>query len=164
MWGGFIKDKRGIEGLPMRLIIIVVVAAVVLAAILAMIPKTTPSALKVEFGEVKGLNNVTDSRGGVILVDASNAGWKEINDISFNITVKVKDTSNKPVSGANVIISGAGTAASAQTNGKGIAYVHIKNAKLGENEERVYMTVKVKASGYPDYEKSDDIILQRVPE
>jgi len=157
----FIRDRRGIEGLPMRLIIIVVVAAVVLAAILAMMPKTTPSSLKVKFETITPIsNNVKQSSGGVVLVKSN--GYEEIDGIEFNATIKITDDKGKPISGATVILSGAGGTGVAQTNGNGIAYVKVQSAKLEENQESAYMKVTVKASGYPDYIDNDGLLLQRV--
>ncbi|MCD6330890.1 MAG: Ig-like domain-containing protein [Thermoplasmata archaeon] len=161
-----LKDKRGIEGLPMRLIIIVVVAAVVLAAILAMMKYVKPAGtlqVSYEFDNSYSGQNVLDtSSGNVILVDAKDEGMGEVNPISFKINIKVTDTNGKPVSGATVILTGAGTAAAGETDGNGIAPIEVTNAKLLENQETAYMKVEVKASGYNKYIDEEGVILQRV--
>jgi len=161
---GWLKDKRGIEGLPMRLIIIVVVAAAVLAAILAMMGSIhPPGTLKISYGTINADSNVKEgSSGNVILVDAKNAGSSEISNINFSIIIKVTDSKGKPVSGATVIISGAGTAGANTTGGDGEANITIKGAKLEANQETAYMKVEVKASGYHKYIDEEGLILQRV--
>ncbi len=161
----WLKDKRGIEGLPMRLIIIVVVAAAVLAAILAMINYINPpGTLKVSCESIIPQAHVKDgSSGNVILVDASgDVGSSKIEGISFTITIKVTDSKGKPVSGATVILSGAGTAAGGTTGGDGTVPIDVTNAKLEENQETAYMKIEVKASGYNKYIDEEGIILQRV--
>lgn len=158
-----LKDKRGIEGLPMRLIIIVVVAAVVLAAILAMMKYVTPTGtLQVSYefvsGSVSG-GTVTGS-GSVIMVDVN--GMQALDDINFKIKVKVVDANGNPVSGATVILSGAGTAAAGETLGDGEITIEVKNAELAENQETAYMKVEVKASGYNKYVDEEGITIQRI--
>lgn len=161
---GWLKDKRGIEGLPMRLIIIVVVAAAVLAAILAMMSSIhPPGTLKISYGTITPNTNVmSTSSGNVILVDATSKGSDEITDIGFTIVIKVTDSKGKPVSGATVILSGAGTAGSGTTKGTGEVPITITGAKLEANQETAYMKVEVKASGYNKYIDEEGLILQRV--
>lgn len=161
MFRRLLRDKRGIEGLPMRLIIIVVVAAVVLAAVLAMMKYVTPpGTLQVSYEFKEAINNVSeDSEGNVILVTAK--GMEEVKDIKFKINVTVTDTNGKPISGATVILTGAGTGVGT-TEPDGTVTIEVKNAKLLENQETAYMKVEVKASGYHKYVDEEGVILQRV--
>lgn len=160
----WLKDKRGIEGLPMHLIIIIAVAVAVLAILFAIIGGIKPigtlsvSCEKIEAGEhVK-----KESSGNVILVDAKEKGSEIIKYINFSVRVKVTDSKGKPVAGATVIISGAGTAGANTTVGDGTAVVRIKNAILERNQETAYMKIEVKASGYHKYIDEEGLILQRV--
>ncbi len=160
---GWFMDKRGVEALPMRLIIIVVVAAVVLAAVLAMMKYVKPpGTLQVSYefleGSVSG-GSVSGS-GSVIMVDVD--GMQELDDIAFKIKVKVSDTNGKPISGATVILSGAGTAAADKTGPNGEVDIQVENAKLLENKETAYMKVEVKAAGYNKYIDEEGIIIKRI--
>ncbi len=163
MWGGFIRDKRGIEGLPMRLVIIVVVAAAVLAAIFLMFPKHGVSGpLQVSFDNVVGVNNVSTelSQGNVVVVKTD--GEQTVRDIDFKIDVKVMDDGGKPISKATVTITGAGGVGVGVTEKDGTITIEVKNAKLEENQDTAYLSVRVKASGYPTYVDNEGIIIQRV--
>lgn len=158
-----LKDERGIEGLPMRLIIIVVIAAIVLAAVLALMKGFTPKGnLQVVYlGTTADNNNAMDSSGNLVKVNASGKGSAEIYPINFTAKIKVSDSEGNPVSGATVILSGAGTAGSNTTSGNGIAIVRVTGAKLDENVQSRYMKVTVKASNFHDYVEENGILLQR---
>jgi len=147
------RDKRGIEGLPMRLIIIVVVAAVVLVAIIGMIPKTKGN-LQVECVSVDNnpgnLKKITDTTAG------------EVSAGDFDVVVKVTDDKGKVVSGASVTLAGANGAGSGKTGGDGTATITITGAKLNENEDIDYMKITVTASGYHKYEEDNFVVISRV--
>ena len=150
---GQFRDKRGIEGLPMRLIIIVVVAAVVLVAIIGMIPKTKGN-LQVECVSV-------DNNPGN-LKKISDATEGETSSVNFNVVVKVTDDKGKAVSGASVTLTGANGAGSGKTGSDGTATITVTGVKLNENEDLDYMKVTVTASGYHKYEEENFVVISRV--
>ena len=152
MRGGFVGDKRGIEGLPMRLIIIVVVAAVVLAAILAMIPKTK-GTLSAECISVDGKNGN--------LKDVTSSTEDEVNVGNFEVKIKVTDDKGNPVKGASVTLTGAHGAGSGKTGGDGVATITVLGAKLDANEDTDSMKVTVTAPGYHKYEENNFVIIAR---
>ncbi|HEC87800.1 MAG TPA: carboxypeptidase regulatory-like domain-containing protein [Thermoplasmata archaeon] len=147
------KDKRGIEGLPMRLVIIVVIAGIVLAAIIAVI------------GEFKPKGNLSI---GCISVDGQEGNLKtvnglgEINISDFEVVVKVTDSKGNPVSGASVTITGANGAGSGKTGDDGKATIIVRGAKLNANENEEYMKATVSASGYNKHIEEEFIVIARV--
>lgn len=149
----WLKDKRGIEGLPMRLIIIVVVAAAVLAAILAMIGIVNPKGtLNVECISVNG------NDGNLYTI----SGNGEITCPDFEVVVKVTNSKGDPISGATVTLTGANGAGSNRTGDNGITRITVKNVKLNANENIEYMDVTVTASGYHNYNEENFIVISRV--
>ena len=152
MRGGFIRDRRGIEGLPMRLIIIVVIAAVVLAAILAMIPKTKGN-LSVECVSVDGIDGN--------LKKVTSSGEDEVPVGDFEVKVKVTDDKGNPVKGASVTLTGAHGAGSGKTGGDGTVTITVSGAKLDANEDTDSMKVTVTAPGYHKYEEDNFVIIAR---
>ncbi|MBC7081233.1 MAG: Ig-like domain-containing protein [Thermoplasmatales archaeon] len=156
------RDKRGIEGLPMYLIIIVVIAVAVLAAVLAMMKYITfDKPIEATCTKITGSGNVISGEGYLVRVKAK--GMERVLNIDFTAEIKVYEkNTNKPISGATVTISGAGTAGSNKTDATGVAKINIKGAKLEENQEEIYMRIEVKASGYQSFVDDEGILILRV--
>lgn len=112
-----------------------------------------PKFLEVEVISVNGIE------GNVMAVNANDI--EEILIPLFNVTIKVTDRFNKPVSDAMIVLTGAGTAAVGKTGKDGIVVLSIQNARLEENQESAYMKVEVKASGYHKYVE-EGIMLVRI--
>jgi len=156
----WLRDRRGIEGLPMHLIIIVVIAGVVIAAILAMMGTFNPKdSLQIEYAGTDGRHNCSDGDGNLVKVTA--AGAEEVTDIDFNATIKVFDSKGNPVKGATVVLAGAQSAGSGTTDENGEATVQVDDAVLKANQQSAYMSLTVKASGFHDYTDEEAILLQR---
>lgn len=152
MKGNWFKDRRGIEGLPMRLVIIVVIAAIVLAAIIAVIGEFKPKGnLSIECISVDGQD------GNLKTVN----GLGEINISDFEVVAKVTDSKGNPVSGASVTITGANGAGSGKTGNDGMVTIIVKGAKLNANENEEYMKVTVSASGYNKHVEEGFIVIAR---
>lgn len=154
---GVFKDKRGIEGLPMRLIIIVVIAGVVLAAIITMIPKTK-GHMEIDYWETDYGGTTTPG----FLVKVSATGSEEVPGISFTARINITDTDGKAIDGAKVTITGAGGAGAGTTDGTGVANVIVDGCTLPANQDTVYLKVKVTKSGYYDEIDEEGLQLQRV--
>jgi len=150
---GLIGDKRAIEGLPMRLIILVVIAGVVLAAIITMIPHPKGN-LQVECVSVDG------NDGNLKTIHDSGRG--EVSAGDFDVVVKVTDDKGKAISGASVTLTGANGAGSGRTEDDGTAVITVTGVKLNANEDVDYMKVTVTASGYHKYEEENFIVISRV--
>ncbi|MCD6146524.1 MAG: Ig-like domain-containing protein [Thermoplasmata archaeon] len=150
---GLIGDKRAIEGLPMRLIILVVIAGVVLAAIITMIPHPKGN-LQVECVSVDG------NDGNLKTIHDSGRG--EVSAGDFDVVVKVTDDKGKAISGASVTLTGANGAGSGKTGDDGTAVITVTGVKLNANEDVDYMKVTVTASGYHKYEEENFIVISRV--
>ena len=107
--------------------------------------------------------SVDGMEGCILPVYANNL--EEIVIPLFNITIKVVEGyDGKPVSGAAVVVSGAGTGASGKTGKDGVVTLQIQNAILGENLTRGYMDIEAAAPGYNKYVEKDAIILVRIYE
>ncbi|MEM1513702.1 MAG: hypothetical protein QXW78_00580 [Candidatus Thermoplasmatota archaeon] len=161
--GNLFKDKRGIEGLPMHLIIIVVIAVAVLAAVLAMMKYVTfDKPMEIKCTQIRGdVQKVRDSEG--YLVKVNSTGNEKITNIDFTAYIEVYEkNSGKPISGATVTIIGAGAVGSGKTNATGIAKVKVENAELAENQDEVYLKIEVKASGYQDFVDDKGLLIVRV--
>jgi len=159
----FIEDKRGIEGLPMRLIIIVVIAVVIIAALVTMMKYVTvdkPMTASCVEIQQNGDTRVEAGEGFVVKVDYS--GMDAISNIKFKAKISVKDNDGKPVSGADVIIDGAHAVGSGKTGGDGNVTISIENAKLEENQGEAYMKITVKAKGYRDFKDEEGLLIKRV--
>ena len=159
----FIEDRRGIEGLPMRLIIIVVIAVIIIAALVTMMKYVTvdkPMTASCIEIQQNGDTRVEAGEGFVAKVDYS--GMDAISNIKFKAKIVVKDNDGKPVSGADVIIDGAHAVGSGKTDGSGNVTISIENAKLEENQEDAYMKIIVKAKGYRDFEDDQGLLIKRI--
>ncbi len=159
----FIEDRRGIEGLPMRLIIIVVIAVIIIAALVTMMKYVTvdkPMTASCVEIQQNGDTRVEAGEGFVAKVDYS--GMDAISNIKFKAKIVVKDNDGKPVSGADVIIDGAHAVGSGKTDGNGNVTISIENAKLEENQEDAYMKIIVKAKGYRDFGDDQGLLIKRI--
>jgi hypothetical protein len=160
--GNLFKDRRGIEGLPMHLIIIVVIAVAVLAAVLAMMKYVTfDKPMEATCIKIQGnVQKVKDSDG--YLVKVTSTGGEKITNIDFTAYVQVYEKdSKKPITGATVTIIGANAVGSGKTNETGVAKVKVENAELAENQDEVYLKIEVKASGYQDFVDDQGILIVR---
>lgn len=157
----FLKDRRGIEGLPMKLIIIVVIAAAVLAAVLAMLGGFNPEAsMEVDYDEIVAGDHTRPSEGFLVKVDAT--GSEEVTEISFTAHIDVTDSGDgKSIDGAKVTITGANGAGSGTTD-DGHAEVTVEGCRLPANTDTLYLKVKVTKGGYHDVVDEEGLQLQRV--
>ncbi len=108
------KDKKEIEGLPMRLIIILVIAEVVLAAIITMTSKTE-GHMEIDYNQIAGGDHTQSSSGFLVKVDAM--GSEEVTGISFTAYINITDTGGKAIDGAKVTVTGADTALAQERQG-----------------------------------------------
>jgi hypothetical protein len=148
------RDKSGVEGLPMQLIIIIVIAAAVLAAVLLMIPKGTGNLNAVCI-------SVNNTSGSLFTIDDTGSGETDPVD-SFYVIVKVTNDDGKAVSGATVTLIGSHGGGSNVTDESGQANINVSGVKLDANEDIDYMRVEVSASGYNDFEKEKFVTIARV--
>jgi len=146
------KDKRGIEGLPMRLIIILVIAVAVIAALMALLGSFHPKGtLSVECVSCQG------NPGNLATI----SGTGEQTLPPFEVVIKVTDSNGDPVDGASVTLTGANGAGSGKTGSDGQATITVTGAKLNANENEESMKVTVTASGYHKYTEEDFVIIAR---
>lgn len=142
------NEKAQVLGLPMYLIIIMIIAIVVIAAVIFMMPKGTQKC--------KGI--VTD---GFLLSSDAGAGGAEFTFGGESVKVKVTDMDGNPISGAKVTLTGAGVAESDFTDSDGTKEFTI-SPTLPENIDELYITMRVKADGYDDFEDQYAIQVVRV--
>ena len=150
-----INDERGVEGLPVRLIVVLVVGVIALAAMVAAMngfkPQKTLSASVV---------TVNSAKGNLLKVSSSGAGEA---GKSWNCTVKVTDDKGDPVYGASVVLYGLSGAGSAVTDKEGEARFNSTNAvKLNANQNSGYLTMEVTARGYYAYKNENALAVIRV--
>ncbi len=135
-------------GLPMYLIIVMVVAVAIIAAVIAMIPhgRKTINAVVIE--------------NPIIAENPGNSSAFTFSN-SYDVKIRVTSSDGEPISGATVILLGAGVAESGLTNGEGEVTITIK-PYLGENINEDHIKITVKASGFEDYVDEDAIIVYRL--
>lgn len=141
------NDKAQVLGLPMYLIIIMIVAIAVIAAVIFMMPKGTQK-IKAE---------VTT---GFLISSAPGTGGDEIT-ISGSGTITVTDMDGNPISSARVTLTEAGVSWSGTTGSDGTVSFSI-SPTLPENIDRLYVTMRVKADGYDDFEDLNAIEVTRI--
>ncbi len=159
----WLKDRRGIEGLPMRLIIILVVAIAVLAAIMAIINMIgTNKNMTAECAKIVYNGETYD--GFQVPVDAT--GSEEKTGITFTAYIYVyeltKDGPGDPISGAKVSISGGNGFGSGTTDGSGLATITVSNCILPENADEVDLKIEVTKSGYNKFVDEEGIKIVRI--
>lgn len=114
-------DRRGLEGMPLQLLIISIIAAVVIGVVLGwlyLIPEQEVVRDILITADGSPLPNLR-------LTDSDGDGISSADDIAFNVSVK--DQNRDPIPGATVVLSGSGVQASdggtavAVTDADGIA-------------------------------------------
>jgi hypothetical protein len=139
-----IQNEHGME-LPINIVVMLVVGMVALAALLAIIPETKKN-LVINVISVNGVDGVTS--------DITNG-------VSTNVTVivKVYDSDNNLVDGANVIITGAGGSGSAKTDATGLATVDVSDVFIRLNQDSIDLKLVVKANEFYDYTDEAAILI-----
>ncbi len=150
-----LNDDRAVEGLPVRLIVVLVVGVIALAAMVAAVngfkPQKSMSAAVYEVG---------GKDGNLLMVPKAGAGPVEHN---WTCRVKVVDVNGNPVDGASVLVHGLSGAGSDVTDKYGIAYLSkTNNVNLNSNQNSGYMTLEVTASGYNSFKNENAIAVIRV--
>jgi hypothetical protein len=149
------KNEDGVEGLPVRLIVVLVVGVIALSAMVGAInffkpQKTLTAAVAKVGGKPGNLLQVSQSGEG-----AASKTW--------TCYVNVTDANGVPVSGASVIVHGLGGAGSAVTDKKGVAYLSkTSGIKLNPNQDSGYMVLEVNAQGYYPYKNDNAMAVVRV--
>lgn len=151
----FMDDDDGVEGLPVRLIVVLVVGVIALAAMVAALgsfkPQKSLSASVYEVGGKDG-NLLTVPKAGYDMVEHN-----------WTCRVKVIDANGDPVVGASAIVHGLSGAGSAITDKDGEAYLTKTNdVKLNTNQNSGYMTLEVTAPGYNQYKNENALAVVRV--
>lgn len=150
-------NESAIE-LPINIVVMLVVGMVALAALIAIIPPPTKN-MSVNVDQA-GLTGST-SPGNTILVDSSVAGAP----FDVEVHISAKDPDGYPVRGANVVLRGLGGAATGVTNDAGICTLITSSggasASLGANQNEGTMDLKITASGFYDYEKTNAVMIVR---
>ncbi|HEY3273287.1 MAG TPA: carboxypeptidase regulatory-like domain-containing protein [Methanocella sp.] len=151
----FIEDEEAVEGLPVRLIVVLVVGVIALAAMVAVVngfkPQKSMSAAVYEVG---------GKDGNMLMIPKAGSGPAEHN---WTCRVKVVDAKGDPIEGASVIVHGLSGAGSDITDRYGVAYLSkTNNVNLNSNQNSGYMTLEVSASGYNTYKNENAIAVVRV--
>ena len=139
-----IQNEHGME-LPINIVVMLVVGMVALAALLAIIPESKK-------------NLVVD----VILVNGEDGVTSNIkNGAKTNVTVDVKvyDSDNNLVEGANVIITGGGGLGSDKTDENGLATFDVSDVLIRLNQDSIDLKLVVKANGFYDYTDESAILI-----
>lgn len=151
----FWKNDDAVEGLPVRLIVVLVVGVIALAAMVAALngfkPQKSMSATVYEVG---------GKDGNMLMVPKAGFGPVEHN---WTCRVKVVDANGDPVEGASVIVHGLSGAGSDVTDRYGVAYLSkTNNINLNSNQNSGYMALEVSASGYSTLRNENAIAVIRV--
>lgn len=145
------NNEAQVLGLPMYLIIIMIIAVVVIAAVIFMMPSGN-KMMNVQVIEGAIADEGTTDTGGNYSLDA------------FDVKVKVVSADDRadPIVGATVTLKGGGIAEVATTDTGGVAtFTDIDDGIISPNKNSVDVEVKVTASGYEDYSKTDGVELYR---
>ena len=132
----------------MYLIIVMVIAVAIIAAVVAMIPHGTQTL------------QATVIQNPVIGENPGNASAFTFSK-PYNVIIKVVTNNNKAVSGATVMLIGAGVAESGITNANGEVTITI-TPSLGENINEDHIKMIVKATGFQDYTDEKAITVYRL--
>jgi hypothetical protein len=149
------ENEDGVEGLPVRLIVVLVIGVIALSAMVGAVnifkPQKTLTA---------AVSKVSGKPGNLLQV--SNAGQGAVSK-TWTCSVNVTDANGVPVSGASVIVHGMGGAGSAVTDKKGVASLSKTNSiKLNPNQDSGYMTLEVNAPGFYPYKNDNALAVVRV--
>jgi hypothetical protein len=150
-----IKDDEAVEGLPVRLIVVLVVGVIALAAMVAAVNGFKPQkSMSASVYEVGGKD------GNMLMIPKAGSGPAEHN---WTCRVKVVDAKGDPVEGASVIVHGLSGAGSDVTDRYGVAYLSkTNNVNLNSNQNSGYMTLEVSASGYNTFKNENAVAVVRV--
>jgi hypothetical protein len=152
---GFKDDEKGVEGLPVRLIVVLVVGVIALSAMVAAVNSFKPQRTL-----TAAVTEVSSKDGNLLQV--SNSGEGTVSK-TWTCYVNVTDDKGDPVSGASVIVHGLGGAGSGVTNTKGVAYISKTNdIRLNPNQNIGYMTLEVNAPGFYQYKNENALAVIRV--
>jgi hypothetical protein len=140
-------DERGIEGLPIRLVIALVVGV---------------AALSVMMGMLSGIDGLAVSE-----VDAKPSSDVVAPDETHSLDVTVVDPQGKPVSNATIVVRGDTATLervrTGTTSGDGTASVSI-TPSLGPNQEEGSLEIDVKppaGSEYTDKRANTEVLVVR---
>ena len=152
---GFKKDEDGVEGLPVRLIVVLVVGVIALSAMVAAVNSFKPQRTL-----TAAVTEVSSKAGNLLQV--SNSGEGTVSK-TWTCYVNVSDDKGDPVSGASVIVHGLGGAGSGVSNTKGVAYISKTNdIRLNPNQNSGYLTLEVNAPGFYQYKNENALAVVRV--
>ena len=134
-----IRDSRGMEDLPLRIVVTIIVGAVALTAVVGYTLSSFPHHKTLEVS----VNTMEIEEG-----------------LGQRIEVTVTSRGN-PIKGANVLCTGCGGAASGKTdeNGKAILYMDIFLPQNGRYED--FLDLAVKAKGYEEFNEKDYIKVSK---
>lgn len=140
----FIKNKKAVIGLPMRLTVSMIIGVVALAAIISYIsnPCIFPDKIIVTVNPM--INYISNGS----------------NQASFNIDIYVKDSDGYPIKDALVLIKGLNGINSGYTDLNGKTVVNI-NVTLQESAYEGYLDISVKAPCYETFSQNDMIKIIR---
>lgn len=149
-----LEDDSAVEGLPVRLIVVLVIGVIALAGMVSALngfkPQKSMSASVIE---------VSAKDGNMMIIEK--AGFGAVNK-TWTCKVKVVDADGNPVDGANVIVYGLTGAGSETTNKSGVAYLTKTNdVKLNANQNSGYMTLEVSAPGFNTYKNENAMAVIR---
>jgi len=145
------NEKGQVLGLPMYLIVIMIVAVAIIAAVIFMIPRgsqTMNASVTANFL----ISTPVDSGSGEYIFAAAT---------DVTIAVITNDENADPISGATIILTGAGVSASATTDPDGTITVSV-TPTIPENIDDIYIKMTVKATGYEDFEDDQAITVHRL--
>ena len=151
----FIEDEEAVEGLPVRLIVVLVVGVIALSAMVAALNGFKPQkALTASVIEVGGKD------GNLLVVPKTGYASVEHN---WTCRVLVVDADGNPVSGASVIVHGLSGAGGGVTDKNGKAYLNkTDDVMLNANQNSGYMTLEVSAPGYNNFKNENAMAVVRV--
>ena len=154
--GKKLKDNEdGVEGLPVRLIVVLVVGVIALSAMVGAVNSFKPQRTL-----TAAVTEVSSKDGNMLQI--SSAGEGTVSK-TWTCYVNVTDEKGEAVSGASVIVHGLGGAGSAVTNTKGVAYLSKTNdIKLNPNQDSGYMILEVNAAGFYQYKNENALAVIRV--
>lgn len=144
----FRNHSAQVLGLPMYLIIVMVIAVAIIAAVVAMIPHGTQTL------------QATVIQNPVIGENPGNASAFTFSK-SYDIKIKVVTSDDRAVSGATVMLIGAGVAETGITDANGEVTITI-TPYLGENINEDHIKMVVKTKGFQDYTDEEAIIVYRL--
>jgi len=139
-----IQNEHGME-LPINIVVMLVVGMVALAALLAIIPESKKN-LVVDVISVNSEDGVTSNIDNGV----SN---------SVGVDVKVYDSDNNLVEGANVIVTGGGGLGSEKTDATGQANLTVSDVFIRLNQDSIDLKLVVKANGFYDYTDESAILI-----